>query len=62
MRSRVGGVTVQCPYCFEWVEILLDPETSGEMVQDCEVCCRPWQLFVTRAGSGPPTIRIERLS
>ena len=52
-------VTVQCPFCFQIVEIDLDPETEGSFVQDCEVCCRPWQLFVTRDEDGQPTVSVE---
>jgi prolyl-tRNA synthetase len=38
--------TVQCPYCGESVEIALEPDVMGTLVQDCEVCCRPWQVRV----------------
>lgn len=41
---------VICPYCGEEVEIYLEPEISGSFIQDCEVCCRPWQLRVSREG------------
>ena len=26
---------VQCPYCFETVEVWLEPDVEGEMVMDC---------------------------
>lgn len=54
MPLDAGGdwVEVVCPYCGEAVEIRLDPETRGEMVQDCEVCCQPWQLRVERDREG----------
>lgn len=45
-------VPVQCPYCGELVEIELEEDLEGEMVWDCEVCCRPWQLDVKRGISG----------
>ncbi len=54
-------VTVDCPYCGEAVEIHLDPETRGEMVQDCEVCCRPWQMRVERDREGFPSVRVDVL-
>ena len=38
--------TVACPYCGEYVEIYLEPDVMGTLVQDCEVCCRPWQVRV----------------
>lgn len=37
---------VTCPYCGEQVEIYLEPDVMGTLVQDCEVCCRPWQVRV----------------
>lgn len=35
---------VSCPYCGERTEIYLEPDLKGTLVQDCEVCCRPWQV------------------
>ena len=37
---------ITCPYCGEDVEIYLEPDTRGVLVQDCEVCCNPWQLRI----------------
>lgn len=37
---------VSCPYCGEQLEIYLEPDVMGTLVQDCEVCCRPWQVRV----------------
>ena len=37
---------VTCPYCGEQVEIFIEPDVLGTLVQDCEVCCRPWQVRV----------------
>ena len=41
---------VTCPYCGEDVEIYLEPEVRGTLIQDCEVCCNPWQLRVSIDG------------
>ena len=41
-------VEVVCPYCYESLELWIDPETEGSFVQDCDVCCRPWQVTVSR--------------
>lgn len=41
---------VTCPYCGEEVEIYLEPEIRGSLIQDCEVCCNPWQLRVSIDG------------
>lgn len=37
--------TVQCPYCGEAVEVLID-ESAGDQryIEDCQVCCRPIEM------------------
>ena len=37
---------VVCPYCGEQGQIYIEPEVSGTLVIDCEVCCNPWQVTV----------------
>ena len=39
---------VTCPYCGEEIEIYVEPDVSGSYVQDCEVCCNPWTVRVSR--------------
>lgn len=51
--------TICCPYCFELVTIWLDPSDLGELVIDCEVCCRPWLLVVSLEG-GELVVSVER--
>jgi len=46
-----------CPYCFEKVEVYIDPQSEGELIRDCDVCCRPWSLQVSR-GVGSPSISV----
>ena len=39
---------MSCPYCGEDVELVID-EGGGDRqsyVEDCPVCCRPWQVEV----------------
>jgi len=43
-------VRVRCPYCREWVDLYIDPDTTGALVEDCAVCCRPWAITVERDG------------
>jgi hypothetical protein len=38
---------VICPYCGEEVEVRLESDVEGSLVQDCEVCCNPWLLRVS---------------
>ena len=37
-----------CPYCGEEVEIYVEPDVRGSYVQDCEVCCNPWNVRISR--------------
>lgn len=51
---------VDCPYCGEQVELLLDP-TGGdvqEYVEDCEVCCQPWSVRVHVDQEGTPHVTV----
>jgi len=42
MINQQIEVTVQCPYCWEQFNLLIDASVeSQEYVEDCEVCCRP---------------------
>ncbi len=37
-----------CPYCWEQISMLLDPDMSEEeYVEDCQVCCSPMQIKFT---------------
>lgn len=42
--------SVTCPYCGETVEIFLESDVEGSLIQDCEVCCNPWQVRVWHDG------------
>lgn len=51
---------VVCPYCFERTELWVDPLTEGSFVEDCAVCCRPWQVSVSRDEDGNLFADIDR--
>jgi len=39
--------TVQCPFCGQSVELLIDTSVATQrFVTDCEVCCRPFEVVV----------------
>jgi hypothetical protein len=54
-------VEVTCPYCGEVVAISLDAGggATQEYVEDCQVCCRPWQVYVSYGGGGEVEVRVE---
>lgn len=38
---------VNCPYCGEPLEVLIDREEAGQQyIEDCQVCCRPITFLV----------------
>jgi hypothetical protein len=43
--------SVTCPYCGESIDIYVEPDVRGSFVQDCEVCCNPWRVYVRRDGA-----------
>ena len=56
-----GDAEVICPYCGEPQEIALDPGGGAdqEYVQDCEVCCRPWNVHVAFHRNGSARVTVE---
>ncbi len=56
------SAAVQCPYCGETCEIALDPGGGSvqQYVEDCQVCCQPWQVVVTYHATGQADVYLER--
>ncbi len=61
-RALDGETEVTCPYCGETVTIVLDPASGPKQdyVEDCEVCCRPWQVTVRYDDTGAAEVQLER--
>jgi hypothetical protein len=50
--------TIDCPYCGEAIDILLDASIpSQQYIEDCQVCCRPITLCVEVDEDGEPQVR-----
>lgn len=50
-------VRIECPYCGEPLEILVEPGLGRqEYVEDCQVCCKPMVLRVSVDAEGEPTL------
>jgi hypothetical protein len=52
---------VRCPYCGATSQIALDPGSGAEQeyVEDCPVCCRPWQVRVSYQEDGSAEVTLE---
>ncbi len=53
--------TVVCPYCGESVTIALDHGGGAvqEYVEDCQVCCRPWNVHIRFHPDGGAEVYLE---
>ena len=57
------AVNIQCPYCWEVIEITVDCSVSSqEYVEDCEVCCRPIVMNIELSEEGIPSVDVKRES
>jgi len=44
---------ITCPFCWETINILLDPSVAEqEYIEDCQVCCNPINFTVTFSSEG----------
>ena len=52
---------VRCPYCGEINEIALDPGSGSDQqyVEDCQVCCRPWNVTVHYLSDGTADVSVD---
>ena len=52
---------VMCPYCGETVDIAIDPGSGPRQsyVEDCPVCCRPWNVSVSYADDGSAEVWLD---
>lgn len=52
---------VGCPYCGEMVTLGIDPAGGAVQtyVEDCQVCCRPWQVHVSYDDHGAAHVWVE---
>jgi endogenous inhibitor of DNA gyrase (YacG/DUF329 family) len=50
MPMLTESVTIQCPYCGESIELIIDESIEQQSyIEDCSVCCRPIELSVSVA-------------
>ena len=51
---------VYCPHCGEPNEVALDPGSGSdqEYVEDCQVCCRPWLMYVKYDRHGTAEVEV----
>ncbi len=53
----LDAVMIDCPYCGEPIEILLEPsEDAQRYIEDCQVCCRPITISVQLDADGEVSV------
>jgi hypothetical protein len=55
--------SVSCPYCGEAVDVTLDPGGGSlqQYVEDCPVCCQPWNVSVHYGPDGSASVSVSVL-
>lgn len=62
-RRASTEAVVACPYCGASNEIGLDPGGGQRQayVEDCQVCCRPWQVTIAYGRDGTASVAVESM-
>ena len=66
LRRTTLGVTmrrvVACAFCGEPNEIWIDPSGGSHQsyVEDCQVCCQPWQVDIRFDDEGEVEVNVEQ--
>ena len=61
MSNELRSWNIQCPYCGETIELLLDCSIEEQnYIEDCQVCCRPISLDITVKGDDSIFVRTLR--
>ena len=56
----LDSTVIDCPYCGESIEILLEPsEDAQRYIEDCQVCCRPIVIAVDMDEGGSLSVRVS---
>jgi hypothetical protein len=56
--QAVQTVSIQCPYCWESIEVVVDCSVEHqEYTEDCSVCCRP--IVITAVTADGEVVVVE---
>lgn len=62
MQNELSDQSVQCPYCWEMIDVLIEPvDTDQTYIEDCQVCCRPivFEISVDQMGQSQVFVKSE---
>lgn len=50
---------IDCPYCGELIEVLIDPQDAEQQyIEDCQVCCKPITFCIAMSMSGELSVAV----
>ncbi|TQV72231.1 CPXCG motif-containing cysteine-rich protein [Aliikangiella marina] len=53
MNNELLEQSVQCPYCWETINVLVDTSDADQSyIEDCQVCCRPIVFEISQDMAG----------
>ena len=54
------SLSADCPYCGEPNELEIDPSAGRRQAytEDCQICCRPWQVRVRIGKDGEASLSL----
>ncbi|MEM7611805.1 MAG: CPXCG motif-containing cysteine-rich protein [Pseudomonadota bacterium] len=61
MSYTLSERCIDCPYCGESIDILIDASAGGQSyIEDCQVCCQPIQISFSVSEDTIDYINTER--
>ena len=58
--SLLGGYPVDCPYCGEEIELLIDASAGDQdYIEDCQVCCKPINVSIRFDSEGDASVSVR---
>ena len=60
-RAKIMQASIACPYCGEENTVFVDESAGAQQsyVEDCQVCCKPWQVVVTAGEDGELDVHLQ---
>jgi len=61
MINEINEQCVQCPYCGESIDVLIDCSVDRQSyIEDCQVCCCPILFSVSLGMDGTVSVGVAR--
>lgn len=61
MHDELYSTSIQCPYCWEYIEISVDDcGENQQYIEDCQVCCQPINVVIERDMNEELTVKVSR--